>query len=287
MAENTKNLNLKKPAQNEFYNIDDFNENFQKIDDFAENVATKDHNHKNSHGGFEAGTGADASTGGAVGSGADATAGGAIGDNAETQYGGAVGALSKSNSGGAVGYGAWATAGGAVGLEARTGSGFAGGSAAKTMANDKTIDAIQLGSGTNPNPNTLQIYGYQLMDANGVVPGDRLPIYRGSYQGVGGYGSTNANTITFPFKPNAVVISHPSGVTSGSTTTYYVTLPMVYGCGMGFVSLSTTAREAPYNIPLHLTWEGNTLTWYYIKTDNNGASYQMNLPTETYEYIAW
>lgn len=35
MAENTKFLDLKKPAPEDFYNIDDFNENFQKIDDFA------------------------------------------------------------------------------------------------------------------------------------------------------------------------------------------------------------------------------------------------------------
>lgn len=35
MATNTTNLNLKKPAQEDFYNVDDFNENFQKIDDFA------------------------------------------------------------------------------------------------------------------------------------------------------------------------------------------------------------------------------------------------------------
>ena len=35
MATNTKNLNLKKPSQEDFYNVDDFNENFQKLDDFA------------------------------------------------------------------------------------------------------------------------------------------------------------------------------------------------------------------------------------------------------------
>ena len=35
MATNTEFLNLKKPAQEDFYNVDDFNENFQKIDDFA------------------------------------------------------------------------------------------------------------------------------------------------------------------------------------------------------------------------------------------------------------
>ena len=35
MATNTKNLNLIKPAQEDFYNVDDFNENFQRIDDFV------------------------------------------------------------------------------------------------------------------------------------------------------------------------------------------------------------------------------------------------------------
>lgn len=35
MSTNTENLNLKKPAQEDFYNVDDFSENFQKIDDFS------------------------------------------------------------------------------------------------------------------------------------------------------------------------------------------------------------------------------------------------------------
>ena len=42
MATNTENLNLKKPAQEDFYNVDDFNENFQKIDDFAGKCITED-----------------------------------------------------------------------------------------------------------------------------------------------------------------------------------------------------------------------------------------------------
>lgn len=35
MAENTKNLGLIKPAAEDFYNVEDFNQNFQKIDDFV------------------------------------------------------------------------------------------------------------------------------------------------------------------------------------------------------------------------------------------------------------
>lgn len=41
MATYTKNLNLKKPAQEDFYNVDDFNENFQKLDDDANNHQLK------------------------------------------------------------------------------------------------------------------------------------------------------------------------------------------------------------------------------------------------------
>ena len=39
MATNTEKLNLKKPSQNDFYNVDDFNDNFQKIDDFADSIS--------------------------------------------------------------------------------------------------------------------------------------------------------------------------------------------------------------------------------------------------------
>ena len=35
MATNTEKLGLKKPTQEDFYNVNDFSENFQKIDDFA------------------------------------------------------------------------------------------------------------------------------------------------------------------------------------------------------------------------------------------------------------
>lgn len=43
MATNTNNLNLIKPDQNDFYNVEDFNGNFQKIDDFT---ARTDNPHK-------------------------------------------------------------------------------------------------------------------------------------------------------------------------------------------------------------------------------------------------
>lgn len=38
------------------------------------------------------------------------------------------------------------------------------------------INAIQLGAGTNITPRTLQVYDYQLLDANGKIPNERLDI---------------------------------------------------------------------------------------------------------------
>ena len=77
--------------------------------------------------------------------------------------------------GGAIGKNSSAQNGGAVGSGASTDDGFAGGYNAKTvLASGSTIDAIQLGTGTNSNSKTLQVYNYQLMDADGNIPLERL-----------------------------------------------------------------------------------------------------------------
>ena len=122
------------------------------------------------------GNGAETSTGGAVGDGANSVSGGfAGGYRTSAQSGAAVGNGAFSQSGGAVGDGASSTFGGAVGDNAKAGVGFAGGKAAKAVdSNNNGIDAIQLGTGTNSAPKTLQVYSHQLMDENGKIPGERL-----------------------------------------------------------------------------------------------------------------
>ena len=138
-------------------------------------------------GGFAGGEGATATYGGAVGEYAFAEGGGAIGSdsrtdnggavgaNAYSTFGGAAGANANTNHGGAVGAAAKSDFGGAVGSDTLTGNGFAGGYNAKTIGEDGYgIDAIQLGTGTNNTPKTLQIYDYQLMDAAGNIPAERL-----------------------------------------------------------------------------------------------------------------
>nr|DAY12613.1 MAG TPA: hypothetical protein [Caudoviricetes sp.] len=114
----------------------------------------------NEYGGFAGGEASNPQFGAAIGKGAATQNGGAVGQNATSQTGGAVGQNAKASFGG-----------GAVGFDAESGMGFAGGTSAKATAQD----AIQLGTGTNNVEKTLQVYDYQLMDADGHIPNDRMP----------------------------------------------------------------------------------------------------------------
>lgn len=101
--------------------------------------------------------------------------GGAIGNTAKSINGGAVGGGSSTHSGFAGGHLASSSYGGAVGYSAITSDGFAGGKNAKCQSGNDAIDAIQLGEGTNATAGTMQVYSYQMMDASGKIPYDRLP----------------------------------------------------------------------------------------------------------------
>ncbi len=87
--------------------------------------------------------------------------------------------------GAAIGQGSYAYRGGAVGYGTATGNGFAGGYNAKTQSDGMSIDAIQLGTGTNTKERTLQVYDYTLMDAKGMIPTERLPLYSTEPQRIG------------------------------------------------------------------------------------------------------
>lgn len=132
----------------------------------AEELATKSDldakaDKQNEHGGFAAGDRSESTEGGgAIGYDTYAFAGGAVGNHAKvTNAGGAVGADSEAGNGGAVGEGA------------KTSSGFAGGAGAQAVnADGAGIDAIQLGTGTNTTPKTLQVYSHTVMNADGSLP---------------------------------------------------------------------------------------------------------------------
>lgn len=146
--------------------------------------------------------------GGAIGHEAAADSGGAVGDGARAASGGAIGYKAKEvNGGGAVGGQTYAFSGGAIGSGANAYDGFAGGDQAKARyaADDTTAirsavaigasaiaqadGAVQLGTGTNTNKETLQFRDYQLLDADGKIPADRLP-----EASTGGVTSVNGRT---------------------------------------------------------------------------------------------
>ncbi|MCL2838290.1 MAG: hypothetical protein FWE04_04385 [Oscillospiraceae bacterium] len=154
------------------------------------------------------GEGALTSQGGAVGRDAVSTGGGgAVGDTTFTTEGGAVGAGANAGWGGAVGAGANAISGGAIGSGAIAESGFSGGANARSFSN-----AIQLGTGTNSNPNTLQVYGHRLLDADGKIPEARLPdnIGGGSAMPQTWVTAGTANALTI--RPNPVVTQYEDGM---------------------------------------------------------------------------
>ena len=61
----------------------------------------------------------------------------------------------------------------AIGYGATTSGGVAIGGSARAFKSDP-INAIQLGNGTNPNEGTFQVYDYQLLDAEGKIPEERI-----------------------------------------------------------------------------------------------------------------
>lgn len=147
--------------------INDIADSVIELEENMNDGLAKKADKRTENGGFEGGDSASS-----FGSGA------AIGLSATESGGGAaLGEFSTENAGGgAVGSSATVTdGGGAVGLNAATSSGFAGGKDAKTQKSPiENIDAIQLGTGTNSTPKSLQVYNYQLMGADGNIPLERL-----------------------------------------------------------------------------------------------------------------
>ena len=129
-----------------------------QIDNIANNTTLI----QNDSGGFAGGEGASVTS--SVG---DGGGGGAIGYFASSTSGGAIGYDAIATLGGAVGNQAHVTYGGAVGGFATTSFGFAGGWEAKTLdSGNVAIDAIQLGTGTNSQEKTLQIYDDNIYNAS-------------------------------------------------------------------------------------------------------------------------
>ena len=292
MATNTNKLNLKKPAPEDFYNVEDFNENFQKIDDFLKWVNFTENggsaigfSTKTTTGGA-VGNASTTTTGGAIGYGADSTTGGAIGHDTETTDGGAVGDSAKAkNGGGAVGYKTSSTTGGAIGYGAMTSDGFSGGKNAKTVdSSNNLIDAVQLGTGINKNPKTLKVYDYQLLDSNGEIPLERMTkgtrIQAGTYTGTGGVGSSLPNKLTFEGKPEIVIVSDDF---AGTMRTIMLIRGLSSATKISSVFINSILDD------IVAQWDDNSVSWYYSKQSpsTTDAYNQLNASGVIYTYKAF
>ena len=274
MADKTTNFNLTKPAQSDSYDIKVHNDNMDIIDEQLKEIEDKCDSLTSDDGGGVIGTDATTTHGGAIGESAKSTNGGAVGQKADTTHGGAIGYQSKSTNGGAVGYLAEAAFGGAIGYQAKTSGGAAIGNQAKTENSEGlAIDAVQLGGGTNNTSKTLQVYNYRMMDANGLIPADRLKnaarFKIGSYKGTGACGVNSPNTLTFDEVPKFLVIRHPQGF-------YHAEL--IYGQD-GAITEGDMDYATVRNI--NVTWSDKTVTWY----STFDQYVQLNVADTTYFYF--
>ena len=90
--------------------------------------------------------------------------------------GAAIGQNAQASEGVGAGKNAYASHGAALGRDTKTLHGVAAGDGAQTVDEDgNPITAIQLGKGTNTEPNTAKFFDYTIMNADGTIPRERIP----------------------------------------------------------------------------------------------------------------
>lgn len=108
----------------------------------------------------------------------------------------------------------------------------------------------------------------------------RVPkIAIGSYVGTGTYYSNNPNSLTFDFEPKVVIVvaDGPNGLCAG----FLIVRGQTYSNGIGSFSSSSVGLD------LHITWSGNTVSWYTTNDFDAGkANAQMNTSGTTFRYVA-
>ena len=117
------------------------------------------------------------------------------------------------------------------------------------------------------NATLYQAYEQSITDINGntllTLPGTQ--VYTGSYTGTGQYGSSNPNTLTFPFEPKILVVGN------------YWQFTAPYGCPSAPCMGSGNSVGG-----VNLNWSGNSVSWH--STRNN--TQQLNESGKTYNYFA-
>lgn len=174
----------------------------------------------------------------------------AIGNNTYVTNGVSIGALTTTTSGVAIGNNS-ASNGVAIGKVAQC-----------INSNNQTIDAIQLGTGTNHAARTLQVYNYQLMDANGYVPNERLR-------------EISTGAVTSLLLKDRLEKQMMSSDTASLTLTTPATIPNSYECAFSFKSGATATTLVYAATPI--TWRGTDCDADGDFTPQANVSYEVSI----------
>lgn len=133
---------------------------------------------------------------------------------------------------------------------------------------------VLYGLGANAVPNDVLSLIKTLIDSANNNANTKAKITTGSYVGTGKSGSSNQNTLTFPFAPKVVFIGQQNGEGRGI---------FISASQYGDTRISPTiSNAAAGSYGVALTWYGNSVSWYngYI------GECQLNASGRTYNYTA-
>ena len=112
-----------------------------------------------------------------------------------------------------------------------------------------------------------------------VSNGTGAKIATGSYTGTGTYGSSNPNSITFPFVPKVVIVTKNASLFPDSG---YIIEAFIWTTGIAGYSF-----ERGYAFTAKMELSGKTLKWYVDSTRYNYSREQLNISGIIYRWVAF
>lgn len=133
----------------------------------------------------------------------------------------------------------------------------------------------------------------QTLAGNSVDVGG-VKIATGSYTGTGKYGASNKTSLTFDFKPYAVMVAPADGFEQTSIVSMSdnsTSEPVIMNFVATAIRGQTKGFRAKYelnetNSYCYITWTDNGLNWYSNYEYSTGADIQMNKSGTEYFYVA-
>lgn len=109
----------------------------------------------------------------------------------------------------------------------------------------------------------------------------KLQCVSGQYIGTGTAGSSNKNSLTFPFDPKLVFVTGYASSEHGTSLGYWT---FVFVRPSTKQTLATNGFGNGQELTLDITWNSNSLSW--CNSDTSFGTYQFNSSGETYYYVA-